>query len=780
MRRGSPPSTSRWCLVIFGLIIRGVSFEYRGKIDTPRWKTTWSTALTVGSLMLPVLLGIALGDLLYGLPIDSSGEYTGSFWNLLTPYGLWVGITLLSLTLLHGSTFLTLRTTGIVHDRARRLTMPFALVAIVTVLVFTIWTQVLSEKGDIPGPLQAIPLIAIVAAAWAVRDRHDGWAFSRDRDRDRAHDRDDLRRLVPERHGLEHELGQQPHGREHRVGELRAEGHDGRRGRAVPRRARLPDLELPRLPAPDREPEGRSRSPLPPSSPTGDHLMSDASPKPSVVIVGAGFAGVACAKELAKHDVPVTLIDRHNYQQFQPLLYQVATAELGTTDIARPIRAIFAKDPSVSMRQLDVTGVDPETRTVTTADGQTFTGDYVVVAAGTKPNFFNTPGAAEHAFPLYSVPDAKKLRGRVFELFEEAASNHELIDAGALNFVIVGAGPTGVETAGALADLVNEVMPKRYHNLDVSRTRIYLVDHGQVVLRAFSDKAHEYAAGKLQHNGVTLMLGIGVKEVDKDKVILSDGTEILTRCVIWGGGIQASTVAGNTGLASGRGGCLTAEPDLPAIGYPNVFVIGDIATIPDHEGKALPQLGSVALQSGHWAAENILADMTGKPRTPFHYKDKGIMAMIGDGAAVAEMGKHHHELHGHVAFCAWLGVHAYLMSGSRTRIDAFIAWASDFIGSSRASSIIDDPDAARIDWGDEEGDDEPLSDAPPAAAAATTLDGRGSGVLGAVGGQQPQLVVVLREHEPHEHRAEGDGDESRGVGPLLAVDERLLGRGDDL
>ena len=306
----------------------------------------------------------------------------------------------------------------------------------------------------------------------------------------------------------------------------------------------------------------------------------------------------------------------------------------------------------------------------------------------------------------------------MFELFEEAASNHELIDAGALNFVIVGAGPTGVETAGALADLVNEVMPKRYHNLDISRTRIYLVDHGQVVLRAFSDKAHEYAAGKLQHNGVTLMLGIGVKEVDKDKVVLSDGTEILTRCVIWGGGIQASTVAGNTGLTSGRGGTLTAEPDLSAVGHPNVFVIGDIAAIPDHEGNALPQLGSVALQSGKWAAENILADMTGKPRTPFRYKDKGIMAMIGDGAAVAEMGKHHHELHGHVAFCAWLGVHAYLMSGSRTRIDAFIVWASDFIGSSRASSIIDDPDASRIDWGDEEGDDEPLSDAPPEPAAA--------------------------------------------------------------
>ena len=446
--------------------------------------------------------------------------------------------------------------------------------------------------------------------------------------------------------------------------------------------------------------------------------MSEASPKPTVVIVGAGFAGVACAKELAKHDVPVTLIDRHNYQQFQPLLYQVATAELGTTDIARPIHAIFAKSPSVSIRQLDVTKVDPETRTVTTADGQKFTGDYVVVAAGTKPNFFNTPGAAENTLPLYSVPDAKALRARIFQLFEDAAANHDRIEAGALNFVIVGAGPTGVETAGTLADLVNQVMPKRYHNLDISRTHIYLVDHGQVVLHAFSEKAHEYAASKLVHNGVTLMLGIGVKEVATDRVILSDNTEIMTRCVVWGGGIQASTVAGSTGLTSGRGGMLTAEPDLSAVGHPNVFVIGDIAAIPDHEGNALPQLGSVALQSGHWAAENILKDMTGKPRTQFRYKDKGIMAMIGDGAAVAEMGKHHHELHGHVAFAAWLGVHAYLMSGSRTRVDAFVAWASDFIGSSRASSIIDDPDKARIDWGDEEGDNEPLSDAPPAAAAA--------------------------------------------------------------
>ena len=366
------------------------------------------------------------------------------------------------------------------------------------------------------------------------------------------------------------------------------------------------------------------------------------------------------------------------------------------------------------MKQLDITTIDPETRTVTASDGQKFTGDYLVIAAGTQPNFFHTPGADKFAFPLYSVQDATKLRTQVFEVFEEAADNPARIDQGALNFVIVGGGPTGVETAGALADLVNQVMPKRFHTLAVDRAQIFLVDLGQVVLRAFSEKAHAYAADRLQRNGVKLMLGVGVKEVRKGKVVLTDDTEILTRTVIWGGGIQASPIAANTGLPTGRGGRLPSEPDLTVEGHERVYVIGDIAAIPDPEGNDLPQLGSVALQSGHWAAENILADIDGKPRKPFHYKDKGIMAMIGDGAAIAEMGKHHHELHGHVAFAAWLGVHAWLMSGVRTRVDAFVAWASDFVGASRASSIIVDTDKARIDWGDEEGADEPLSHEPPA------------------------------------------------------------------
>ena len=430
--------------------------------------------------------------------------------------------------------------------------------------------------------------------------------------------------------------------------------------------------------------------------------MSHDESMPSVVVVGGGFAGVGCAKELAKHDVNVTLLDRNNYHQFQPLLYQVATAELSTTDIARPLRAIFAKDDTVDVKQLTVTDIDVNTRTVTTSDGQSFSGDYLVLAAGSRPNFFNTPGADQYAFPLYSVDDATKLRSRIFEVFEEADANPARVDQGALNIVIVGAGPTGVETAGSIADLVNQVMPARFHDLDVKRTRIYLIDHGPVVLAAFSEKAHEYAAKKLEHKGVILKLSTGVSEVSADSVTLSDGSKIPTRTVVWAGGLQAPEMIGKVGLGQGRGGRLTAEPDLTVEDHPRVYAIGDVANIPDHDGNALPQLGSVALQAGRWAGGNILADHAGKPRRPFHYHDKGIMAMIGDGAAIAEVGAHHHELHGHMAFAAWLGVHAWLMSGVRQRVDAFISWGWDFLGSSRSSSIIVDPNAAQIDWGDEE------------------------------------------------------------------------------
>ncbi len=425
----------------------------------------------------------------------------------------------------------------------------------------------------------------------------------------------------------------------------------------------------------------------------------------TVVVVGGGFAGVGCATRLARHDVAVTLLDRNNYHQFQPLLYQVATAELAVVDVARPRRGIFARHPSVRVKRVDVVSVDVDGRSVTTADGDTFGGDYLVLAAGSKPNFFNTPGAQQHAFPLYSVADANRLRNRLFEVFEDADNDATLIDRGALNIVVVGAGPTGVETAGAVADLVNDVMPKRYRDLDLDRVAITIVDLGPAVLGPFSDTASAYATKRLGTLGVNLRLKTGVEEVTTEGVLLSDGTEIASRTVVWAGGITAPDLAATSGLDAGRGGRLTAQPDLTVDGHPRVYAIGDMANMTDDTGQALPQLGSVALQAGRWAARNILADVDGRQREPFRYRDKGIMAMVGRGSAVAEVGKRHHELHGTVAFAAWLGVHAWLMSGVRQRVDAFVSWAWDFLGASRGDAVIE-TDSARIDWGDQDPTDE--------------------------------------------------------------------------
>jgi NADH dehydrogenase len=431
-----------------------------------------------------------------------------------------------------------------------------------------------------------------------------------------------------------------------------------------------------------------------------------------VVVVGGGFAGVGCARRLARHDdVRVTLIDRNNYHQFQPLLYQVATSQLASSDIAYSLRKLFNDDLNVDVKLAEVASVDPATHTVTTSDGDRFTGDAVVLAAGSQPNFFRTAGADQHAFPLYSLDHAQRLRSRIIAVFEEADRDPSVIDQGALNFVVIGGGPTGVELAGALADLIHQTMAAEYHELAVTAAQIHIVDLGHTLLGAFSDEAHDYVAKVLGRKGVRLHLGVAVTEIGPGHVTLADGTIIKTRCVVWGGGIKAPAVAGAAGVAQGRGGRIDVLPDLTVDGAPGVYAIGDVANIPSPDGMTYPQLGSVALQSGEWAADNIVADFRGKPRKAFHYHDKGIMAMIGRGAAIAEVGAHRHELHGPIAFSAWLGVHAMLMTGVRNRADAFISWGWDYFSKERGPQVLDRSDAARIDWG-EDTESEPVTAAP--------------------------------------------------------------------
>jgi NADH:ubiquinone reductase (H+-translocating) len=439
--------------------------------------------------------------------------------------------------------------------------------------------------------------------------------------------------------------------------------------------------------------------------------------KAHVVIVGGGFAGITCARKLAKSDdVRVTLIDKNNYHQFQPLLYQLATAELSTPDVATSLRYCLRGHPNVDVKMQEVTAADPKTRTVTTREGESYQGDFLVLAAGSQANFFGTTGAKENAYPLYSLEEAQRLRSRILAVFEDTDRDPKLLEQGALNFVIVGGGATGTEIAGALADMINLTMPSEYGDLAVKHARVYLVDHGQALLGPFPVKAHDYAACVLQEKGVQLRMGIAVKEVAPDHVLLSDGTSIQTRTAVWAGGLMASPLAANAGLPRGHGGRIEVRPDLTVEGFPGVYALGDFANVPSPEGQPLPQLGSVALQSGEWTAKNILAEIAGESRTPFHYHDKGIMAMIGRDAAVAAVGKKRHELDGPIAFAAWLGVHALLMATVRERIEAFIDWGWNYFGRSRQIQVLDRSDEGRIAWA-EGTEGESFSDSPAVKTA---------------------------------------------------------------
>src|SRR3954452_25519966 len=449
--------------------------------------------------------------------------------------------------------------------------------------------------------------------------------------------------------------------------------------------------------------------------------------RPHVVVVGGGFAGVGCARRLAgRDDVRVTLVHRNNYHQFQPLLYQVATSQLAPSDIAYSLRKLFQDDQNVHVKLAQVESLDPEARAVTTADGDRIAGDALVLAAGSQPNFFRTPGAEEHAFPLYSLDDARRLRSRILGVFEEADRDPSLIAQGALNFVVVGGGPTGVELAGALADLIHETLVDQYRDVPVTSAQIHIVDLGPTLLGPFSDKAHDYVAKILGRKGVRMHLGVAVTEIAPGHVTLADGTVIRTRCVVWGGGIMAPPLAALGGLPRGRGGRIDVLPHLTVYGAPGGYGVGDVANIPAPHGGGHAQLGSVALQSGAWAADNILADAAGKPRQSFHYHDKGIMALIGRGAAIAEVGVHRHELHCVIAFSASLGVHAALMSGVRNRIDAFVNWGSDYFTSRRGPQVLDRAAAAQIDWEEDSELDTVTPSQGPPRSRRQTWSGRGA------------------------------------------------------
>ena len=405
-----------------------------------------------------------------------------------------------------------------------------------------------------------------------------------------------------------------------------------------------------------------------------------------VVIVGAGFGGLGVAEQLAHVPVEVTLIDQHDYHTFQPLLYQVATSLLNAEDVGAPIRGLFRHQDNVTFHMVTVTRVDMPGHKIQLSDGKHLSYDYLVLAGGATVNYFNTPGAAEHAFPLYTLMNAVKLRNRILERFEAADRDPTLIEDGALNFVIVGAGPTGVETAGALSDLFYNLLPRDYHQLATEKARVIIVEMGKEVLAPFKDNLRLYAKEELERRRVEVRLGEAVAEVGPTFVRLKSGEEIQAHTLIWAAGVRANPLADLLGLPQGRGGRVKLNPDLSVPDHPEIFVVGDMGEVAS-DGEVLPQLGSVAMQSGEHVGRQIARRLAGELGQPFKYWDKGFMATIGRGAAVVEL-PNKMTLHGPMAYFAWLGVHLALLSGMRNRIETLWNWGWSALTHDRAARII--------------------------------------------------------------------------------------------
>jgi NADH:ubiquinone reductase (H+-translocating) len=411
----------------------------------------------------------------------------------------------------------------------------------------------------------------------------------------------------------------------------------------------------------------------PPSGATADPARGETA-RPHVLVLGGGFGGVGAARQLKKAEVDVTVVDRNDYHTFQPLLYQVATDLLETAACGHPLRDLFHEQPNVAVHGASVTGIDLAKREVQFAEMGPLTYDYLVLGLGAGVNFFGVKGADEHAFPMYTLADAVRLKEHVLRKWEDADRDPALVEDGAINVVIVGGGPTGIESAGALAELYRSNFSEDYPGISQDQARIFLVEAGPELLPMFKPGIRSYTKKALEDRGVEVLVGEVVALVEPTRVRLKSGTVIEAHTLVWGAGLQASPLVELLGVELQHGNRVPVEPDLSVAGHPEVFAVGDIAWITDAKtNEVLPQLGSVALQAGEHAGENIARLVAGKGTEPFEYHDKGTMATIGRGAAVVQT-RGGRTLKGKAAFLAWGGVHLALLSTGEDRAKAVVDW----------------------------------------------------------------------------------------------------------
>jgi NADH dehydrogenase len=405
-----------------------------------------------------------------------------------------------------------------------------------------------------------------------------------------------------------------------------------------------------------------------------------------VVIVGAGFGGLQAAFGLAGAPVSITLVDRRNHHLFQPLLYQVATASLSTSEIAWPIRYLLRGRPDVTTLFATVSGVDAVGKRVLLDDGDTLPYDTLILATGARHAYFGHDEWEPFAPGLKTLEDATTLRRRILVAFERAERETDsLRRAALLTFVIIGAGPTGVELAGTIAELAQDTLPPDFRNIDTHKARVVLIEAGRRVLAGFADDLSAYAQRSLMSIGVEVMLGQAVIECTADHVVYG-GKRLDTTTIIWAAGVRASPAAEWLGVAADRAGRLQVLPDLTVPGHPDIFAVGDTVAVAGPDGKPVPGIAPAAKQQGRYVADSIKARLRGDTPAPFRYRHAGSLAQIGKRKAVIAFGRI--KLRGTIAWWIWGIAHIYFLIGLRNRLSVAISWLWIHARDQRAARLI--------------------------------------------------------------------------------------------
>jgi NADH dehydrogenase len=415
-------------------------------------------------------------------------------------------------------------------------------------------------------------------------------------------------------------------------------------------------------------------------------IMSASATRPRVVIVGGGFAGLDAARTFKGQNVAATLIDRHNHHVFQPLLYQVATAGLSPGDIASPIRWILRKQHNVRVLLGEVTAIDVAAKSVSLDGGETVPYDYLIVAAGATHSYFGHEDWAAHAPGLKTLDDALALRRRMLLAFEQAErASDPTTKRRLLTFVLIGGGPTGVELAGALAEIARHTLRLEFDTIDPESARIVLIEAGPTILPTFPESLRDSARRALRALGGEVWENARVTGVEHDAVLVG-ADRIVAHTIMWAAGVAGSPLAGSLGVPLDRIGRVDVASDLSVPGYPEVFIAGDLALFTHQTGQPLPGVAQVAKQQGAQAAKNILRLAAGQPTTAFRYRDPGNMATIGRASAIADFGWL--RVSGFLGWLMWLFVHILFLVGFRNRLSVMLQWAASYLTYQRSVRLI--------------------------------------------------------------------------------------------